>query len=95
MLQQASPSPLHLPAALDLATADGLYRNLVERLNDGDITIDGASVERVGTPCLQVLAVACATARDHQRKFLLLHASVALQAAIADLGLDAAIPYEA
>ena len=90
----ASASPAYLPASLDLAAADGLYRSLAGRLVDGDITLDGAAVERVGTPCLQVLAAACATARERQRKFRVLRASAVLQAAIADLGLDAVIPLE-
>ena len=88
------PPLIHLPASLDLAAADELYRSLTLGLDDGDITLDGAAVERVGTPCLQVLAAACATAQHRQRSFRLLHASAVLQSAIADLGLDAAIKLE-
>jgi len=82
-----------LPAVLDLAAAEELSRTLVGRLTEGGIEIEGSAVERVATPCLQVLAAAAASARGQHHPFRLCRPSAALQAAISDLGLDAAIPF--
>ena len=83
-----------LPPVLDLGAAEELRRTLGAGLTEGGVRLDGADVERVATPCLQVLAAAAATARTQQQQFRLCRPSQALQAAITDLGLDAAIPFE-
>jgi len=89
----ASPA-LPLLATLDLSAAEALRRDLATQLSAGGILLDGSAVERVATPCLQVLAAAAAMARDSNQTFRLYQASDALRAATFDLGLNAAIPFE-
>jgi anti-anti-sigma regulatory factor len=74
--------------------AETLCRSLATHLAEGGLTLDGAAVERISTPCLQILAAAAATARERRQPFRLLHASADLRAAATDLGLAAAIPFE-
>jgi anti-anti-sigma regulatory factor len=88
------PAPLALPALLDLTAAEPLCRSLREALGIGPLLLDGAAVERISTPCLQVLASAAATAAVQGLPFRLRAASPVLSAAIAGLGLGAAIPCE-
>ncbi|WP_439598646.1 STAS domain-containing protein [Falsiroseomonas sp.] len=90
---QDSPS-LVLPASLDLTQAEPLCQALRERLQDSALCLEGSAVERVSTPCLQLLAAAHASARARGIPFRLHGASAVLVAAIADLGLSTAIPLE-
>lgn len=83
-----------LPPFLDLGAAEALLQAVREVLQDGG-SIDGALVERVSTPCLQVLAAGAAAARHAGLAFRILAPSPVLLAAIADLDLVAAIPVEA
>lgn len=85
---------LTLPASLDLTGAEALRDALRAGLQEGALRLDGAAVERVSTPCLQVLAAAVASARGAGIDFRLASASPVLRAAIADLDLCAAIPEE-
>jgi len=89
-----SALPLPLDGTLDLAAAEALHGSLMAQLAEGGIALDGAAVERVGTPCLQLLAAAARTARTRQMPFRLQRASAALRAAIVDLGLAPTIPLE-
>lgn len=88
------PDTTLLVPSLDLTAAEALCRTLTAQLADGAIILDGSAVENVSTPCLQVLAAAAATARDNNQQFRLLCPSAVLRAAITDLGLHAAIPFE-
>lgn len=83
-----------LPATLDLAAAEPLARALEAQLAAGALQIDGSAVERVATPCLQVLAATAVSARRRGQAFTVRRPSDVLQAAIADLGLIHAIPTE-
>lgn len=83
-----------MPASLDLTAAVPLCGALLGRLEAGVLELDGSGVERVSTPCLQVLAAAAASAREKGVAFLLRGASAPLSEAILDLGLVAAIPIE-
>lgn len=83
-----------LPPSLDLGAAEALLQTVRDVLQEGG-SIDGALVERVSTPCLQVLAAAAASARQDGLAFRILAPSAVLLAAIADLDLVAAIPVEA
>ncbi len=83
-----------LPAILDLAAAEPLARVLEAQLASGNLQVDGSAVERVATPCLQVLAAATVSATRRGQAFLVRRPSEVLQAAIADLGLIHAIPTE-
>lgn len=89
-----SAAPMPLDGMLDLAAAEALHRALMAQLVEGGIALDGAAVERVGTPFLQLLAAAARTAQGRQLPFRLHQASAALRAAIVDLGLAPTIPLE-
>lgn len=94
MTSDMTPLPTSLVPSLDLTAAEALCRTLSAQLTEGAIILDGSAVENVSTPCLQVLAAAAATARDHNQQFRLLCPSAVLRAAITDLGLHGAIPFE-
>lgn len=85
---------ISLAASLDLTAADPLLQTVRAGLRDGALLLDGAAVERVSTPCLQVLAAAAIAARQGGIPFRILYPSAVLSAAITDLGLAAAIPME-
>lgn len=90
----AIPEALPLPASLDLIAALPLCQALRERLEAGEMHLDASAVERVSTPCLQVLAAAASSARKRGIAFRLEGASAVLVEAISDLGLATAIPIE-
>jgi chemotaxis protein CheX len=85
---------LQLAPSLDLTEAEALCLALRDRLQDGALLLDGSAVERISTPCLQVLAAAAASAERCGAEFRLVRTSSALSVAIADLGLAATIPFE-
>lgn len=90
----AESAVLQLPPVLDLAAAEALLQMMRHVLQEGG-SIDGTQVERVSTPCLQVLAAGAAAAHHAGLAFRILTPSLVLLAAIADLDLVAAIPVEA
>lgn len=94
MTSETPPAPRALAPSLDLAAADELRRTLRLQLSEGDVLLDGAAVENVSTPCLQVLAAAVVSAAEQNQQFRLRAPSAVLRAAINDLGLHAAIPIE-
>jgi chemotaxis protein CheX len=85
---------LALAASMDLTEAEGLYQALRQGLQHGGIVLDGSAVERVSTPCLQLLAAAAASAAANGVVFRLHGPSTVLLTAISQLGLGAAIPVE-
>jgi anti-anti-sigma regulatory factor len=87
--------PLVLDATLDLSAAEPLCSALRERLDAGAVVIDGGAVERITTPCLQVLAATAREAAARGVAFRLVDASADLVAAVSELGLGALIPVEA
>lgn len=89
---EPSGTPLVLPAVLDLTAAEPLCRALRERVPAGPVLLDGSKVERVSTPCLQVLAAGAAAALAAGRGFHVRAPSQVLSEAVADLGLTAMIP---
>ena len=96
----ADPSPppprepaIRLAASLDIAAAQDLLAQVRGALPRGALVLDGSAVERVSVPCLQILAAARQAAAGGAA-FNLVDASPALAAAVADLGLTAAIPLE-
>lgn len=55
----AGPTAISLPPVLDIAAAAELKRELLEVLASGNsVNVDAGAVQRVTTPCLQVLASA-------------------------------------
>jgi anti-anti-sigma regulatory factor len=94
-LPSAAGAAIRLAASLDLGAAPELLRQIRDALADpaadgGARVLDGSDVERVSVPCLQILAAA----RREAAALRVVGASAALAAAIADLGLAAAIPLE-
>lgn len=62
LLNNGSKPTLVLPAVLDLTAAEQLKQDLLCALSDGTgIDIDAGAVQRITTPCFQVLAVAAKT----------------------------------
>ena len=86
-----SPAPHFLAASLDLTAAEPLRAAAQEGLGLGAAAFDGSAVERVSTPCLQVLAATALAARERGIGFRLVNPSVVLAEAIEDLGLSAAM----
>jgi chemotaxis protein CheX len=79
---------LCLQSSLDLTRADSLHATLITSFEqDGPLTIDGSTVERVSTACIQLLVAAALKARDHDRPFSLHKPSAVLAQAVRDLGL--------
>jgi chemotaxis protein CheX len=91
---RADEPSFQLPPSLDLGAAEALLQTMRDVIQEGG-SIDGALVERVSTPCLQVLAAGAAAARHAGLAFRIVAPSPVLLAAIADLDLAAAIPVEA
>ena len=96
MPESIAGAALLLPPSLDITWAESLQAELLRVLGqEGDVTIDGGAVERVCTPCIQLLAAAAASARGQSRTFRMTAPSPLLETAIRDLGLDAALAMEA
>lgn len=79
--------PWMLPASLDIGGAEPLQTALRGLLLDGAVRVDGSQVERISTPCLQVIAAAVTASRAMGREPALINPSPVMLGAIADLGL--------
>ncbi len=89
------PATLQLAWSLDLTAAEPLHRSLEDRLaQDSRLVIDASAVERVSTPCLQVLAAAAASARALGGGLHFETPSPALSSAVRDLDLGRALGME-
>jgi anti-anti-sigma regulatory factor len=80
-----------LPSIADLRAVPHLHRQFAEILaSDSDIDVHGHAVERITTPCIQLL-VAAARSLDtgSGRRFRLVAPSEPLADALRDLGLEA------
>ena len=88
-------APLQLGSSLDLTAAEPLHRELRDRLaQHGTLTIDASEVERVSTPCLQVLAAAVASARALGGSVRFEAPSAVMSNAVRDLDLGRALGME-
>jgi anti-anti-sigma regulatory factor len=77
-----------LAEVLDLAQATSL-RDVMATLLRGDaVILDAGAVERMSTPCAQVLLAAARAAESAGLRFTISNASAAFQTAFADLGLQ-------
>jgi chemotaxis protein CheX len=84
-----------LPPALSADRAEALKTQLLQAIGDGGvITLDGGRVVSLSTPCLQVLLAAAAAAAKVGKPLILREPSAELLAALADLGLGSAAPWE-
>lgn len=77
-----------LPASLDLTQAPIIREQLASLLHGGDVALDAGAVERMSTPCVQVLLAAGRAAEAAQCTFQIINASSCFREAVADLGLE-------
>jgi len=77
-----------LSRELDLLAAEALRNDLLALLNnDGDLVINGVEVERVATPCIEVLVAAAAAFEDSGRSFKIAEPSPSLCDSFEAVGL--------
>ncbi|MGA7804672.1 STAS domain-containing protein [Bradyrhizobium sp.] len=77
-----------LPQTLDLTQAAALRGDLTGLLGSGVVLLDAAAVERMSTPCVQVLLAAGLAAEAASQPIRIVNASDAFRTAVADLGLE-------
>jgi len=80
--------PYCLPQTLDLTHARSLRETMIALLPRSAIVLDASAVERMSTPCAQVLLAAGQAAEEANSRFQIVNASECFQAAIDDLGLQ-------
>ena len=86
--EDAGRTRLTLPGTLDNGGAPALRESFLSALEAGTaVVVAGAAVERVSTPCLQVMLARAAAVADAGRDFALAQPSEALISAFDDLGL--------
>jgi anti-anti-sigma regulatory factor len=76
-----------LPAVVDLDAIDGVRDRLLEAIETGPVTVNGAKVERVATNALFMLLSAAESARRNSYSFAIAKPSDAMASAIERLGL--------
>jgi chemotaxis protein CheX len=79
--------PSELPPILDLICAKALRDNLAALLGQHALILDAGAVERMSTPCAQVILAAGWAAVSAGAPCKILNASAVFRTAIADLGL--------
>ena len=80
---------INLPEQLDIAALAALKEELVNAASSsGSLRIDGAAVERVSTPAVQLLLAAARAIEADGRTIRLESPSQTLSAAFQDLGLE-------
>ena len=84
-----SSDPHCLPQTLDLTAAQSLQQSLLTSLGGGAVILDASAVERMSTPCVQVLLAAGRAADLAGSPLQIIEASDVFRAALADLGLQA------
>jgi anti-anti-sigma regulatory factor len=88
MTQQNGAAEL-LPPSLDLLGAKPLCQQLPAKVLSAEpILLDGSRVERISTPCIQILVAALKSAEARGTPFRLSNPSTALAEALVDLGLQ-------
>ena len=88
MTQQNGAAEL-LPPSLDLPSAKPLCQQLQAKvLSTEPILLDGSRVERISTPCIQILVAALKSAEARGTPFRLSNPSKVLAEALLDLGLQ-------
>jgi len=86
---QDADAPLNrLSQVLDLTQAQNLRDTVAALLNDGPVLLDASAVERMSTPCAQVLLAAGRAADLAGSSFQIIDASEVFRTALADLGLQ-------
>ena len=88
MTQQNAAVEL-LPTSLDLLGAKSLCHQLQAKVVSAQpILLDGSRVERISTPCIQILIAALKSAEARGTPFRLSNPSNVLAEALVDLGLE-------
>lgn len=78
---------LRLPAVLDLAAARELLELVRNALSYGACSLNAGDVQRLSTPCAQVLFAAGVESERLKRPLRIINPSEAFETAINDLGL--------
>jgi chemotaxis protein CheX len=81
------PAVRLLPQILDLTQAKSLRDSLAAQLAGHAVVLDAGAVERMSTPCAQVLLAAARAAGSADASFRIINASAVFRTALADLGL--------
>jgi anti-anti-sigma regulatory factor len=82
-------SGIVLPARLSINSAAELRKNLMNLLDgNGSIEIDASEVERITTPCIQIIIAMEKSTASAGRKFKVVNPSAAFSDAFATLGLS-------
>ncbi|HHY51199.1 MAG TPA: STAS domain-containing protein [Alphaproteobacteria bacterium] len=89
-MAEGSAATVALPAIVDLDVLDVVRDRLLDAIESGPVTVNGAAVERVATNAALMLISAAETARRNRFSFVVEQASAPLLAAIARLGLEPA-----
>jgi anti-anti-sigma regulatory factor len=77
-----------LPQILDFTQAHPLRDTMAALLSGDELTLDASAVERMSTPCAQVLLATGRAAAAAGASFKIINASDAFRTALADLGLQ-------
>ncbi|MCK0069689.1 MULTISPECIES: STAS domain-containing protein [Kordiimonas] len=87
--QDTSAREVKLPRELDLLAAESLKETLLAELDEGEgLLLDASDVERVSTPCIEVLVSAQKTCVATSQSFQISNSSQVLVDAFSALGLD-------
>jgi chemotaxis protein CheX len=86
---QESGALIRLPQVLDLTRAQNLRDTMAARLSGGPLVLDASAVERMSTPCVQVLLAAGRAADLAGSTFQFINASDVFRTALTDLGIEA------
>ncbi len=77
-----------LNPVMGFAEAKGLHDDLKAALGDAEVAVDASEVERMSTPCVQVLLAAALAADASGKPFIISDASGSFRSALADFGLQ-------
>lgn len=85
---QAGLSATTLSPVLDLANAQTLFESLKSIGDDQPVTLDASAVERMSTPCVQILLAKARAVTAQGSSFRIVSASPAFVTALSDIGLE-------
>lgn len=78
-----------LDPVMDIVAAGKLKEQLVSMIDEiGKVTIDGNKVERIMTPCIQLLVVADQELMKNQSGIKMINASDEMVNSLTDIGLE-------
>ena len=78
-----------MPSSMDIMAAEEIKQLLLEAINNAaNIVVDAAKVERLTTPCIQLLIAFDQELKNQNTTFKITNASDAFINALEDVGLD-------